>query len=72
VWVRGSGIWCMAHVGPELSHGMAWHMTTLDTDVAKRGGSLLWVDRRGRRFSKEVDCDILALVDGDILVQGLI
>jgi hypothetical protein len=33
----GSGIWCMAHVGPEWSQ--AWHMTTLDTDVAKMGGS---------------------------------
>jgi hypothetical protein len=31
---------------------MAWHMTTLDTDVAKRGGSSIGVDRRGRRFSK--------------------
>jgi hypothetical protein len=34
------------------------------TDVAKRGGSWLGVDRRGRRSSKGVDCDILA--------QGLI
>jgi hypothetical protein len=34
------------------------------TDVAKRGRSWLEVDRRGRRSSKGVDCDILA--------QGLI
>jgi hypothetical protein len=27
-------------------------MTTLDTDVAKRGGSWFGVDRRGRRSSK--------------------
>jgi hypothetical protein len=42
------------------------------TDVAKRGGSWLGVDRRGRRSSKGVDCDILALVDGDIMAQDLI
>jgi hypothetical protein len=34
---------------------------TLDTDMAKRGGSWIGVDRRGRRSSKGVDCDILAL-----------
>jgi hypothetical protein len=39
---------------------MAWHMTTLDTNVAKRGGSWIGVDRRGHRSSKGVDCDILA------------
>jgi hypothetical protein len=27
----------MAHVGPEWSHGMAWHMTTLDTQTWLRG-----------------------------------
>jgi hypothetical protein len=31
---------------------MAWHMRTLDTDVAKRGGSRIGVDRRGLRSSK--------------------
>jgi hypothetical protein len=46
---------------------MAWHMTTLDTDVAKREGSWLGVDQRGCRSFKGVDCDILTLVDGDIL-----
>jgi hypothetical protein len=40
---------------------MACHMTTLDTDVAKRGGSWIGIDRRGCRSSKGVDCDILAL-----------
>jgi hypothetical protein len=32
---------------------------TRPTDVAKRGGSWIGVDRRGHR-SKGVDCDILA------------
>jgi hypothetical protein len=45
---------------------------TWQTYVAKRGGSWLGVDRRGRRSSKGVNCDILALVDGDILAQRLI
>jgi hypothetical protein len=54
----GSGIWCMAHVGPEWSHGMAYD-DTRHIDVAKRGGSWIGVDRRGRRSSKGVDCDIL-------------
>jgi hypothetical protein len=61
----------MAHVGLEWSHGMAYD-DTRHTDMAKRGGSWIGVDRRGRLSSKWVDCDILALVDGDILVQGLI
>jgi hypothetical protein len=44
---------------------MVWHMTTLDTQTWLRGGdSWIGVDRRGRRSSKVVDCDILA--------QGLI
>jgi hypothetical protein len=55
----GSGIWCMAHVCPEWSHGMAYD-NIRNTDVAKRGGSWIGVDRRGRRSSKGVDCDILA------------
>jgi hypothetical protein len=59
VWARGSGIWCMAHVDPEWSHGMAYD-STRHTYVAKRGGFWLGVDRRGRRSSKGVDCDILA------------
>ena len=55
-----SGIWHMAHVGPEWSHDMAYD-DTRHTDVAKRGGSWIGVDRQGRRSSKGVDCDILAL-----------
>ena len=47
----GSGIWRMAHVGLEWSHGMAYD-DTRHTDVAKRGGSWIGVDRRGRRSSK--------------------
>jgi hypothetical protein len=51
----GSGIWRIAHVGLEWSHGMAYD-DTRHTDVAKREGSWIGVDRRGRG----VDCDILA------------
>jgi hypothetical protein len=32
---------------------MTWHDDTRHTDVVKRGGSWLRVDRRGRRSSKE-------------------
>jgi hypothetical protein len=39
----GSGIWRMAHVGPEWSHGMAYDGTR-HTDVDKRGGSWIGVD----------------------------
>jgi hypothetical protein len=49
----------MAYVGPEWSHGMAYD-DTRHTDVAKRVGSWIEVDRRGRQPSKGVDCDILA------------
>jgi hypothetical protein len=52
----------MAHVGSEWSHGMVYD-NTRHIDVAKRGGSWIGVDRRGRRSSKGVDCDILALMD---------
>jgi hypothetical protein len=41
----------MAHVGPEWSHGMAYD-DTRNIDVAKRGGSWIGIDRRGRRSSK--------------------
>jgi hypothetical protein len=47
----GLGIWRMAHVGLEWSHGMAYD-NTRHIDVAKRGGSWIGVDRRGRRSSK--------------------
>jgi hypothetical protein len=33
------------------SHGMAYD-NTRNIDVAKRGGSWIWVDQRGRRSSK--------------------
>jgi hypothetical protein len=46
--VRVYGAW---HMWARSGH-MAWHMTTLNTDVAKRGGSWIGVDRRGRRSSK--------------------
>jgi hypothetical protein len=51
----GSGIWRMAHVGPEWSHGMAYD-DTRHIDVAKREGSRIGVDRRGHQSSKGVDC----------------
>jgi hypothetical protein len=54
----GLDIWRMTHVGPEWSHGKAYD-DTRHIDVAKRGGSWIEVDRRGCRFSKGVDCDIL-------------
>jgi hypothetical protein len=47
----GSGIWRMAHVDGEWSHGMTYD-DTRHTDVAKRGGSWIGVDQRGRRSSK--------------------
>jgi hypothetical protein len=40
----GSGIWRMAHVGLEWSHGMSYD-DTRHTGVAKRGGSWIGVDR---------------------------
>jgi hypothetical protein len=48
----------MAHEGLEWSHGMPYD-DTRHTEVAKRGGSWLGVDRRGCQSSKGVDCDIL-------------
>jgi hypothetical protein len=47
----GSGIWCMVHVGLERSHGMTYD-DTRHTDMAKRGGYWIGVDRRGCRSSK--------------------
>jgi hypothetical protein len=47
----------MVHVGLEWSHGMTYDDTG-HTDVAKRGGSWLGVDQRGRLSSKGVDCVI--------------
>jgi hypothetical protein len=41
----------MAHVGPEWSHGMTFE-DIRHTDVAKRGGSWIGVDRRGRQSSE--------------------
>jgi hypothetical protein len=51
--LAGSGIWRMAHVGPEWSHGMAYD-STRHTDVAKRGGSWIGVDRQGCQSSRMV------------------
>jgi hypothetical protein len=46
--VRVYGAWRMW----AWSGRMTWHMMTLDIDVAKRGGSWIGVDRRGRQSSK--------------------
>jgi hypothetical protein len=70
VWVSGSGIWRLANVGLEWSHGMAYD-DTRHTNMTNRGGSWIGVDRRGRLSSKGVDCDILAPGMG-YLGQGLI
>jgi hypothetical protein len=62
------GLVIVSHLSPRglghftWSHGMAYD-STRHKDVAKRGGSWLVVDRRGRRSSKGVDSNILALVD---------
>jgi hypothetical protein len=61
----------MVHVGLERAHSVAYD-DSRHTDVAKRGGTWLGVDRRERRSSKEEDCDILTQMDCDILAQGLI
>jgi hypothetical protein len=67
----GSGIWRMAHVGPEWSHDMAYD-DTRHTDVAKRGGSWIGVDRQGRRSSKGGWIVISWPLGWDVLAQGLI
>jgi hypothetical protein len=52
---------------------MAWHMTTLDTQTRPRREvpSLGFTDEYVNLL-RGVDCDILSLVDGDILAEGLI
>jgi hypothetical protein len=47
----GSGIWRMVLMSLEWSHGMTYD-DTRHTDVAKRGGSWIGVDRQGRQSSK--------------------
>jgi hypothetical protein len=61
----------MAHVGPEWSHGMSYD-DTRHTDVAKRGGSWIVVDRRGHQSSNGGWIVISWPLDGDFLAQGLI
>jgi hypothetical protein len=58
--IGDSGVWRMTHVGLEWTYGMIYD-DTRHTDVDKRGGFWIGVDRRGRRSSNRVDCDILAL-----------
>jgi hypothetical protein len=50
----------MVHMGLEWLHDMAYD-DTRHTNVVKRGGSWIGVDRRGCRSSKGMDCDIVAL-----------
>jgi hypothetical protein len=71
VWARDLGIWRKAYVGPSCH--MTWHMMTLDIQMWPRGevpGLGLTDEDVG--LLKWVDCEILALMDGDILAQGLI
>jgi hypothetical protein len=51
VWARGFGYMAHDTYGLGWSHGMAYE-DTRHTDVAKRKGSWIRVDRRGRRSSK--------------------
>jgi hypothetical protein len=57
--VCGLGVRVYDTWGPEWSHGMAYD-DTRHTDAAKREGSCIGVDRRGRQSSKGVNCEILA------------
>jgi hypothetical protein len=61
----------MTYVDSEWSHGMAYD-DTAHTDVAKRGVFVLGLTDEDIGLLRGVDCDILAPVDDDILVQGLI
>jgi hypothetical protein len=45
---------------------------TRHIDVPKRGGSLIGLTDKNVGLLGGVDCDILALIDRDILAQGLI
>jgi hypothetical protein len=42
---------------------VAWHMTTLDTDVTKRGVRSLGLTDENVALLRRVDCDILGQVD---------
>jgi hypothetical protein len=68
----------------QIGH-MVWHMTTLDTQTWPREETTLDTQTWPREevsglglidkdvnLLRGVDCDILAMVDGDILAQGLI
>jgi hypothetical protein len=60
----------MAHVSPELSHGIAYD-DTRHTDVAKRGGSGLGLTNEDVGLLRGWIV-ISRPVDGDILAQGSI
>jgi hypothetical protein len=52
---------------------MAWHMMILDTHTWPREEVPgLGLTDEDITLLRGVDCDVLALVEGDILVQGLI
>jgi hypothetical protein len=63
VWVRGSGIWRMAHVGLEWSHGMTYDET--------RHTNWLRGEVPGLRLTDE-DVGLLRGVDCDILAPGMV
>jgi hypothetical protein len=52
---------------------MAWHMTTLNIQTWPRGEvPSLWLTDEDVGLLKEVNCDILTPMDGDIMAQCLI
>jgi hypothetical protein len=52
---------------------MAWHMTTLDTQTCpRREVPGLGLTDEDVSLLRVLNCDILTLVDDDILAQGLI
>jgi hypothetical protein len=71
VWATSLGIWHMAHVGLQWSHDMVYD-DTRHTDVARGEVLGLGLTNEDVGLLREVDCDILAPVDGDILAQDLI
>jgi hypothetical protein len=71
VWATSLGIWHMAHVGLEWSHDMVYD-DTRHTDVARGEVPGLGLTNEDVGLLREVDCDILAPLDGDILAQDLI
>jgi hypothetical protein len=62
----------MAHAGSKWSHGMAYDNTRYRRDQEGDVSGLRLIAEDVDHLIMGVDCDILALVDGDIMAQGLI